>query len=71
MYNVYNGKKFVASFERLRDARSYVTNVLISDYSRKGYDLIAVKFPRRRDPQHYTFGRFGSYVVVTIYPVIY
>lgn len=71
MYNVYIGKKFVASFERLKDARSYVTNVLVSDFSRKGYDLIAVDFPRRRDPQHYTFGLSGSYIVVTIYSVIY
>lgn len=70
MYNVYNGKKFIASFARLKDARSYVTNVLVCDFSRKGFELVAVNFPRRRYPQKYTFGRSGSYVVVTIYFVI-
>lgn len=70
MYNVYIGKKFIASFARLKDARSYVSHVLVCDFSRKGFDLVAVNFPRRRDPQNYTFGCSGSYVVVSIYTVI-
>ena len=70
MYNIYIGKKFIASFARLKDARSYVSQILVRDFSRKGYDLIAVNFPRRRDPQNYTFGCSGSYIDVTIYTVI-
>lgn len=70
MYNVYIGKKFISSFARLKDARSYVTRVIVNDFSRKGYDLVAVNFPRRRDPYKYTFGKKGVYSVVTIYTVI-
>lgn len=50
MYNIYLGKKFVASFVRLKDARSYVNHVLVSEYSRKVFDLIALNFPRNGKP---------------------
>lgn len=70
MYNLYVGKKIVASFVRLKDARAFVTRFLVSDFSRKGFDLIAVNFPRRNDPQNYTFGKMGRYVVVSIYKVL-
>lgn len=66
MYNIFLGKKFVASFVRLKDARAYVNHVLVSDFSRKGFDLISVNFPRRREPQNYTFGKFGEYAVISI-----
>lgn len=45
MFNVYKGKKFIATFERLKDARAYVTSVLFNEYSRSGYELVAVNFP--------------------------
>lgn len=70
MFNVYKGKKFIATFERLKDARSYVTSVLFNEYSRSGYDLVAVNFPRRGEPYKYTFGKKGVYDVVTIYRVL-
>lgn len=70
MFKLYNGKKFIATFERLKDARSYVTSVLFCDYSRKGYDLVAVNFPRHGEPYKYTFGKKGVYVVVFIYRVL-
>lgn len=64
MFNLYNGKKFIATFERLKDARAYVTSVLFGEFSRKGFDLVAVNFPRHGDPYKYTFGKKGVYVVV-------
>lgn len=70
MYNVYCEKKLIATFVRLKDARAYVTRVLVSEFSRKGYDLIAVNFPRRCDPQNYTFGKNGRYSVVSIFVVL-
>lgn len=70
MFNVYNGKKFIATFERLKDARAYVTSVLFSDYSRKGYDLVAVNFPRHGEPYKYSFGKKGVYCVIFIYRVL-
>lgn len=66
MYNIYLGKKLVASFVRLKDARSHVNHVLVSEYSRKGFDLIALNFPRNGEPHKYTFGKLGVYHVVSI-----
>lgn len=56
MFNLYIDKKFVASFARLKDARAYVTSVLFSEFSRKGYEVVCVIFPRRGEPYIYTFG---------------
>lgn len=70
MFNVYKEKKFIASFERLKDACSYVTSVLFSEYSRRGYEVVCVNFPRRGEPYIYTFGKKGIYNVVTIYRVL-
>lgn len=70
MFNVFKGKKFIATFERLKDARAYVTSVLFKEYSRDGYELIAVNFPRRGEPYKYTFGKKGVYDVVIIYCVL-
>ena len=67
MLKVYIEKKFIASFEHLKDARAYVTSILFSDYSRKGYELISINFPRRGEPYKYTFGKKGIYKTVTIY----
>lgn len=66
MYNIYLGKKLLASFVRLKDARSYVNHVLVSDFSRKGFDLVALNFPRHGEPHNYTFGKLGIYHVVFI-----
>ena len=66
MYNLYSGKKLVASFVRLKDAHAYVKHVLFSDFQRKSFYLIAVDFPRHGEPQKYTFGRLGNYVVISI-----
>ena len=70
MFNVYKGKKFIATFARLKDARAYVTSVLFNEFSRIGYKLVAVNFPRRGEPYKYTFGKKGVYDVVTIYRVL-
>lgn len=70
MFNVYNGKKFIATFERLKDARSYVTSALFSDYLRKGYVLVVVNFPRHGEPYKYTFGKEVVYCVIFIYRVL-
>lgn len=70
MFNVYKDKKFIASFERLKDARSYVSSVLLSEYSRRGFELVCVNFPRRGEPYIYTFGKKGIYEVVTVYRVL-
>lgn len=69
MYNIFIGKKLIASFVLLRDARSYVDRVLVAQFSRKGYNLIAIKFPRHGEPQEYTFGCVGSYEVIFIVKV--
>lgn len=70
MFNVYKEKKFIAGFERLKDARAYVTSALFSEYSRKGYEFVCVYFPRRGKSYIYTFGKKGIYKVVTIYRVL-
>lgn len=66
MYNIYSDKKLIASFVRFKDARSYVIHVLVSDFSRKGFDLIALNFPRHGEAHKYTFGKLGIYHVVSI-----
>lgn len=67
MLKVYNENKFIASFENLKDARAFVTSILFSDYSRKGYSLVSINFPRRGKPYIYTFGKKGFYKTVYIY----
>ncbi len=71
MYKIYSGKKLIASFVRLKDARSFVIHVLVHDFSRKGFDLIAVNFPRHGEPHKYTFGKLGVYIVVSILRISY
>ena len=66
MYNIFIGKKLIASFTLLRDARAYINHVIVSQFSRKGYDLIAINFPRNGEPHCYTFGKYGVYVVISI-----
>lgn len=66
MFNIFIGKKIIASFVLLRDARAYINHFIVGQFSRKGYDLIAINFPRRGEPHTYTFGRFGVYIVVSI-----
>lgn len=68
MYNVFFGKNLVASFSLLSEARKYVSNVVVVDYKRRGFDLIAVTFPRnlQKEPQRFTFGTVGTYIVISI-----
>ena len=66
MYYIYSDKKLIASFVRLKDARSYVNHVLVSELSRKGFVFIALNFPRHGEAHKYTFGKLGIYHVVSI-----
>lgn len=72
MYNVYCGKKLIASFIMLKDARKFISKVLHVDFNRRGFDFVAVTFPRNLSvtPQAYTFGRDGTYVVISISKVL-
>lgn len=68
MYNIYSGKKYIASFSFLKDARKFVSKVLVVDFERRGFSLTAVSFPRnlQREPQKFIFGCVGSYIVISI-----
>ena len=66
MYNIFIGKKLIACFTLLKDARAYINHVMVSQLSRRGFDLVAINFPRHGEPQKYTFGKFGIYIVVSI-----
>lgn len=66
MYNIFIDKKFIASFTLLRDARAYIYHVMVSQLSRKGYDLFAVNFPRNGELHKYFFSNVGNYIVVFI-----
>lgn len=68
MYNVYNGTNLIASFSLLKESLKYVSNVVVIDLKRQGYELVSVSFPRcrRREPQKFIFGRSGRYVAIFI-----
>ncbi len=68
MYNIFFGKNLVASFSLLSDARKFVSKVLVVDFQRRGFSLVAVTFPRnlQKEPQKFTFGFEGTYIVISI-----